>query len=131
MKGLAQIARIEEILDNLAGMRWKGEPISTPHIAEELVKLRAEVRNLAGLDREEARCVIAATVESMDTGSVDANGRSQYENRPVAILDDGSAYRLNSDGEWRKLRPVPSTFAGLEWKKILDAKRAEPDDMEE
>lgn len=74
----------------------------------------------------EARCVIAATTESIDTGTVDANGRSQFENRPVVILDDGSAFRLNSDGEWRKLRPVPSTHAGIAWQRTLDAKKNDP-----
>lgn len=77
----------------------------------------------------ENRCVIAATTESVDTGEVDANGRSNYEHRPVVILDDGSAFRLNSDGEWRKLRPVPTTEAGNAWQAKLDARKAE--DIEE
>lgn len=69
----------------------------------------------------EARCVIAATSQTIDGSSVDSNGRPVQYQCPIAILDDGSAFRLDGDGQWRKILPVPTTHAGIAFQRKVDA----------
>lgn len=77
------------------------------------------------------RRIVSSSIETVETGLSDNHGRPIMTQQPVVFCDDGSAFRLNTDGEWRKLRPVPTTPAGIEWKARVDARAAEPDDMEE
>lgn len=68
-----------------------------------------------------ARCVIAAASQTIDGSQVDNTGRPIQYLCPVVILDDGSAFRLDSDDNWRKLPAVPTTEAGIEFQRRVDA----------